>query len=509
MGKHLITGAKVFRHGFQIEDAFDEILLENDKISAYGRGTDLSSSSLRDVNITKLPGGIILPGFFDAHIHLEQGGRYLDSVRLRELEDTSEVLLALKQSLEIDKDWIVGIGLHENAWPSLSDFNSLTKTRPIIVFTRDYHSAIVNSKAIDILGLTDNTVPPNGGWFEKNSDGSISGVLRENAIMWAWNLIIDESLAVVKENIKRASEYLINHGITGVSDAGGPDSFPILQEMDKNKELKIRVEQWVHCASLNHQLLETERCFSENLNLFRFKLFIDGALGSRTAWMFEPFKDQPDTSLNAVSDLKLYDSIIKNGIEKEWTFVIHAIGDAGVDYVIELLDRLPTFGYSHRIEHIQHVAEKTIPKLRNSSSFRSIQPLHRLSDIGMLHESLEERRVGLTFPQKSLLGKNRKLVFGTDWPVVSANPMKTIHAAIEKRKVGEGMPGEELSIEEAVFAYTQASAEAAGFKNVGSTEEGSFADLVWINDNPGRNPEKWINTVVQKVWRNGVLVVDK
>ncbi len=239
MAKHLITGAKVFRHGFQIEDAFDEILLENDKISKYGRGTDLSSSCSNEVAITKLPGGIILPGFFDGHIHLEQGGRYLDCVQLRELENASEVLSAIQNSMVSDKVWIVCIGLHENAWPSLLDFNNLTDTKPIIVFTRDYHSAIINRKAVGLLEITPDTKPPTGGWFEKHEDGSINGILRENALMWAWDQILDESSEVVKANITQASNHLLNLGITGVSDAGGPASFSILQEMDANNELEI------------------------------------------------------------------------------------------------------------------------------------------------------------------------------------------------------------------------------------------------------------------------------
>jgi len=505
MSFKLFRGAKVYRHELGWGKFMDEILIQDGRIAAYGKNRELSSDLPIGTEIIDFEGGVLLPAFFDAHLHLDQGGRYLRSLRLLELERKDQILEAIRKYPR-DSEWIRGIGLSENAYPTLAEFDSVSKDIPVAIHTRDYHSVILNSLAIKKSGLNRNTKFMEGGWQEFSENGEPLGILRENATMWLTDKLPTETDEDIKNNLIAGINELISNGVLGASDAGDNASFKVLKQMDESGELNFLIEHWYRCLSFSDDCLPHTPFMGNKLISNRIKLFLDGALGSHTAWMKEPYSDCPEIELKPVPNLENLESFVKKAVKKGWGLAVHAIGDEAVEYGTRLVSEHSVNGIENRLEHIQHVLDSNLVDLRDSSLIKSVQPGHRLADLSMLRKRVGLERVKSSFPLKSLKSNNSQVVLGTDWPVITVNPFKTLYAAIVKRKQGEGMMGEELSLEEALLSMTALPAKVAGFENVGITGKGGIANIIWIGKDPGLDPEEWKNCRAQRVFRDGIEI---
>lgn len=469
----------------------------------------LPQNSQPDCDTTiDLPGGVLLPAFFDAHIHLDQGGRYLGMLQLRDISDSDQVLKAVAgASKKESSGWLIGIGLRETAWPLLDDLHRTSSGRPCLLYTRDYHTAFVNHEAMVELSLTASTSLPEGGWVDLDSSGNPNGVLHENAVMWAERQLPPESIEQQRSNILRAQEYVLQLGIVGISDAGHSDSWPILKTLNDEGKLELYIEQWLRCLDFNDEVLNSERMDVERLKRRRIKLFIDGALGSRTAWMKQEYSDKKGWTGEPVPDLKVFERFVHDAAAKGWGLTIHAIGDAGVDYVAQLLSSAEQGDVRHRIEHVQHSDRASVELLKNSTIVSSIQPLHRNEDQAMLVDRVGADRANWAFPMGSLRQSDgNNLVIGTDWPVVSLDPRDTMMSTLQPRSAGEGIVGDELSVEQALQAYSIEAALVAGFEQVGDLAEGYDANILWLPSIPGRNHSEWAEAEIGAVWNRGKLI---
>jgi len=476
------------------EEAGSELLVDEGRVLAVGQGDKLSHDPPAGTEILRLPGGVMLPTFFDAHLHLDLGGQLLSRTSLVECRTSASVLDTLNRATLSSSGWIIAIGLHENAWPSHQDLRSATKGHPSLILTRDYHSAFVNTEAIEELGITGKTVFPEGGWQELDSEGNPIGLLHENATRWAEERIPRETKEHQRDGLKRAAQYLFNLGIHGVSDASDNSAWPQLLKLQGDPDFPIRVENWYRSLELDLSLLPESKTDLPNLKRFRVKTFVDGSLGSRSAWMLEDYSDRPGQRGAPVPELDRYARFLKGAVAAGWSQTIHAIGDEAVRWVGELLGKLPTVEQPHRIEHIQHIDEVGLEIVRRCSALASIQPLHRTEDSQMLFERLGAERSHWAYPQKSLLTDEDRLVLGSDWPVVSPDPRKCLWAALSPRENDDGMPGEELTLEQALRAMTSSPAKAAGFSDLGHFSPGSSADALWFEVDPGRSGEAWLES---------------
>ncbi|MCB2211326.1 amidohydrolase [bacterium] len=505
MARTIFTGAKVHRHDRAWGDADDELLLENGQVVATARGDEISSAAAAADEIVRLPGGRILPGFFDAHLHVDQGGRLLASLQLLDKSTKREVLESVAEAAKSGDGWLIGIGLSEHAWPTLAERDQVCPNRPLLLHARDYHTVLINSRAIEQIGLTNETPLPEGGWQELDEAGFPRGILCENAARWIEQFLPEETPEQLRGLMRKAMRHLLSLGITGVSDAGDPASYDNgWLWLEENEGLPLHVESWLRCVHFGDDCIAQPRRMQGKLNRFRLKLFIDGALGSRTAWMKHEYADKPGHTSGPVPDLAVYDAFLKRGADAGWSFTVHAIGDAGVDYVAESLAQLPARTGRHRIEHIQHVDAVSMQRMLESDLALSVQPTHRLDDLGMLRDRVGEREKW-AYPLKSLSVADR-LVLGSDWPVVDPDPRRTIRAALLPRKPGEGMPDQHLTASEAVLALTRNAARVAGFPNLGSLEPGYTADMVWLDRDPGDDPDAWPEAKVGAVWTGGTRV---
>ncbi|MCB2198175.1 amidohydrolase family protein [bacterium] len=500
-----LKGAKVFQHGASWPGSAATLLLEDQRIIAI-----LPSDSEPDCEETiQLPGGVLLPAFFDAHIHLDQGGRYLGMLQLRDIDDSDEVLRVVAEGAKQQKaGWLIGIGLRETSWPALGDLHHASSGRPCLLYTRDYHTAFVNREAMVELSLTTSTTLPEGGWVDLDEAGDPNGVLHENAVMWAERQLPPESVDQQRQNILRAQDYLLQLGIVGVSDAGHPDSWSILKSLEAEGLLEVYIEQWLRCLDFREEILDAERLSSDRLKRCRIKLFIDGALGSRTAWMKDEYNDKPGWTGEPVPKLEVFEHFVRSAVKKEWGLTVHAIGDAGVEYVTKLLIENPSDAVRHRIEHVQHSDPDTIQALRDSAAISSVQPLHRSEDKAMLLDRVGSQRADWAFPLRSLRQSDgNNLVVGTDWPVVSLDPRDTMKATLAVRNKDEGVVDDELTVEQALQAYSLEAARVAGFHQTGDLLAGLDANVLWLPEAPGRDPEEWSGMEIGAIWHRGRLIV--
>lgn len=500
----VLTNTSIWQHGIQPEERYHSLFIENGRISA------LSHESKPNIpggfTELRLDGGLLLPAFFDAHLHLDQGGRYLSRLKLLDAYSSGEVLRRLKEAVPNHGDWIIGIGLRHRSIPAMEDFHHAKTGTPVILYTRDYHSALLNRFAMELIGLTAETRLPDGGWLEYAPDGNPSGFLHENAVMWVEGRIPPETSSELRGHIERAQEYLVKLGILGVSDAGHRDTWPILHQMESSGKLKLRVESWARCLDFSEECLQMPRGESENLRRSRIKLFLDGSLGSGTAWMKQPYLDTPAKEPVPVPDLEVFREFCEKATRAGWSLTVHAIGDAAVEFTVDLLDALPAPGGLHRIEHFQHTDERCLERFRQMKIIPSIQPFHRIEDLELLPEKLSNDCLRYSFPQRSLKNRSGLLALGSDWPVVDPDPLKTISAAIARRLPGQGMPGEELSLDDAILGLTAHSAKAAGFRNTGCIQPGYPADLVWLKSGHLTENIDWDQVELGTVWKRGDMV---
>lgn len=505
----LITGASIWTDGQPWESPLGELLIQHGVVEAVERPGTLNPKMFSGLRRLNLPGGVILPAFFDAHLHLDLGGEYLSRIALRECSSAKAVLDRLAAEQTSGSGWMIAIGLPEYAWPSHEDLQRVTGGRPAILFSRDYHSAWINREGRAEVGLTTSTAHPVGGSFEKDARGNPTGLLRENAVRWAEDKLPPLSDEQRRKILLRATTHLTEMGILGVSDASDRSAWDSLRALSDDGALPLRVEHWHRCLELDESCLEIERVDQPRLKRQRIKTFSDGALGSHTAWMLEEYSDVSGNRGAPVPELEPYRAFLTKAAGLGWSHAVHAIGDAAVRWVAETLDAIPANGLPHRIEHVQHVDAIGLERLKRGVHIASIQPTHRLDDTAMLVARLGRERADLSYPQRSLLRDGGKVVLGTDWPVVSADPRRTIQAAISPRNPGEGMPGEELTIEQALAALTCHPAAIAGFRDVGKLEPGFAADFLWLPEDPVRDPEAWRDVEIGGVWSGGEMLHGK
>ena len=501
----LLTGAEIWVHDPAVAN-YNEMLILEGRIAALGRKDELSHDPPSGIKVIKLPGGLLIPPFFDGHLHLDLGGRYLKMLKLRDCKSTVDALKAIERAAAKGEGWLVGIGLPETSLTSREELDRVGKGRPLLLYTRDCHSAFVNSAAMENVGIDADTVFPEGGWQETDTKGLPLGILRENAVDWLVERLPDESEEDIRRYILKAFAHLVSLGVLGASDASYPNSWDVLRKLRDDEGLPIHLEQWVRCTDLDESCFQSAKSELSDLRRTRIKLFLDGSLGSRTAWMKKPYLDHPGYLPRPVPNLDRFQEFLIRGAEHGWSFAVHAIGDAAVEFALQSLAKIPTPGGRHRVEHLQHVDESSLKNIAATDLIPSVQPLHRIEDLGMLEGRVGKKRAAMSYPCRSLLKHGRPLASGSDWPVASADPLRNIHAAIRKRGPGEGMPGEELTPSQAVEAITRGSALAAGFTDIGEIRAGAPGDLVLLNLHPHDSAEAWLETSVQAVWRSGKLI---
>ena len=451
-----------------------------------------------------MAGRTILPGLVDAHIHLQE---YALSRQILDCEsEAREGILGKIRSYicQISPgEWVRGHGWNQNhwggEWPTAAELDKVAPENPTYLTAKSLHAAWVNGQALHLAGITDSTPDPKNGKIQRDEKGRPTGVLLESAMKLVERIIPEPHPEYLAKLFQQFIPDLWRMGVTGVHDFDKRTCFQALQILREQGMLGLRVVK-----SMPHELitqvvdLGLRTGFGDDLlRIGPIKYFADGALGPRTAAMFEPYVDEPQNRGILIMDSDLLFEVGRQAADNGLSLAIHAIGDRAVCEVLEGFTRLRKYEQEqglphlrHRIEHVQTIHPDDAGRLAELDLIASMQPSHAPSDMIMAEQALGER-ASRTYAWKTLLQHGSRLIFGSDAPVESPNPFIGLYSAVTRcRPDGtpkpEGwFPEQRLDIQEALAGYTLGPAYAAGMEHIlGKLSAGFLADMIVVDTDP-------------------------
>ncbi len=466
--------------------------------------TGSESGALRMVELLKcysldLEGRTVLPGFIDAHVHLDGVGMHLNTIDLRGVRSIEELKERLGSLAGRRGSWVVGHGwdqefFREGRWPTRWDLDEVVSDRPVMLTRVCGHAAVLNTKAMEITGLLSLNSPN----VLRDEMGEATGVVREDALEIAKHKYKETlSLEDLKESLRNAVEYAASLGITTVGFVSADETaLRALGELRSEGRLMIRVRLYLNPGREGGTLktlkkLGLRRGFGdEHLKICGIKAFADGSLGARTAWLTKPYNDSPgDSGYPSLSEECLED-VAKEAQEAGLQLAVHAIGDAAIDMVLRVYSRLGNVHvYRHRVEHASVIRPDQIVKAKKLGVVLVVQPHFVITDWWVI-KRVGSLRAGWVYPFRSIVNAGIPMAISTDSPVEPLNPWETVYAAVSRGEFNgvelyHQTPQESLPLKDTLHAYTQGSAYALGEDSwLGTLEVGKLADFIVVDKDP-------------------------
>lgn len=518
----IVYNAKIYT----VNDKFDiaeAMAIKDGKILSVGKSASIRSKYSANEELDA-QGKTIYPGFIDAHAHFYGYGESLQSADLRGTNSWQEVLDRLSTFAKSHPDgWLTGRGWDQNDWtdkqfPSKEKLDQLFPNRPVLLERIDGHAAIANQTALNVAGVTKSFALTGGDIVEK--DGKLTGLLVDNAVELVASKVPPVDSVKAKKIFLDAQKNCFAAGLTTIDDCGlDYDAVEFIEKLQANKSLKMRLYVMLSDAEKNFEYLFKRGAIkTERLNVRAFKVYADGALGSRGACLLHPYSDMPNKSGFLLSDIKHFEEVAKKINQHNFQMCTHAIGDSANRSILKIYNNV--LGGKNdkrwRIEHAQVVAPSDFDLFGKSSVVPSVQPTHATSDMYWAAGRLGNERVKGAYAYKQLMAQNGWIPLGTDFPVEQINPMLTFYAATIRKdnkdypQAGFQMENA-LTREEALRGMTIWAAKA-NFeeKEKGSLEVGKFADFVIMDtDIMKAAPHQILANKVIKTYLNGEKVYEK
>lgn len=504
-------------------------------ILAIGSDDDMLHLAAPDTIRENINKRTVIPGLTDAHIHWEMTARSLRQVNAFEVPDKVIVVqrVAEQAGSTPHGEWISGYGWFQDLWPdkafpTAADLDRVTPHHPVYLRAKSAHAAWVNSLALRLCGVVSDTPDPEGGHIARDAHGQPTGILLENAMNLVERQIPPPSVDQLADQMRDLQKLAHASGLTGVHDFDQPSCLRALQVLRERGELGIRVVKNINKEWLPAALDTGLRWgFGDDwLRIGGLKIFADGALGPRTAAMIEPYNGEPDNYGIIVTEKEEMVELVNRASAAGLPATIHAIGDRAVHNVLDVYEIVrqqeeqrneEPSSRRHRIEHVQIIHPDDIPRLAQLHVIASMQPVHAMSDM-LAADQYWGARAKWSYNPRIQLDQGVVVAFGSDAPVEPFEPFKTIHAAVTRQRP-DGSPNPDgwypearLSLDEALRAYTQGPAYAAGMENqLGKLAPGFLADLVVLDRDPYTIPPtelldvQVIATMVGGEWRHGGL----
>ncbi|MFX1356676.1 MAG: amidohydrolase [Promethearchaeota archaeon] len=481
--------------------------ISGEKILSIGNLKQVKNAMGESYTLINLNGNTMLPGFIDSHLHPIIHSFFLlnpDLTTINSLDGLKKLFERICKTKKED-ELIIGFNLKEENFdkpilPTKWDLDEICKDKPLFIMRYDGHIGIANSKALELAGISEDTISPEGGEIRKNEDGELTGIISEKALDLILSKISFPGPEEIKEAAKEAFKILAQKGITSLhgilsTDAKGEFGGAAAVEMPIYRSIQDIIPQnWYALINTDKpkKLVRLKKPPLDNgteyskFKLNCLKLYLDGTFGAKTACMYEPFTDAPgQCGFCVVDENEIYEKM-KIAHRNGFQIGIHAIGDKGnrivVDLYKKLLKEFPRENHRHRIEHASMLTPDVIRDMRDYGIIASCQPPFLNSEYHWLEKRLGKDRLKYTYPFKSIISAGVILASGSDCPIEDPSPILGLHALINRN----GIVIEEcISIEEALKTYTINAAYAAFEENVkGSIEEGKLADFVILDKNP-------------------------
>ena len=473
------------------------------RIIAVGSNDDIRKLKGAHTQIVDLGEHFVMPGFNDAHVHLEHAGLELLSVDLRGTRSLQKMQqrIAASAKTAAPGEWLVGGGWDQTLWadgklPTRQDIDAVSGGHPAVFSRVDGHIAVANTAALKVGGVTPQTQAPEGGKIDHDANGEPTGILRETAR----TLVESKIPPPAPSRLRRAAELALadaaRWGITSAQDNSSWEAFLVYEDLEREGKLTLRISEWLRFDD-PVSLLETHRAHhpadDPMLHTAMLKGFMDGSLGSHTAALLAPYSDDPGNSgLPQYEQGKLNRMAIERALAG-FQIGFHAIGDRAVQMALDAFaeaernakENDKTRDFRFRIEHDQVITSGQFAQYKKLGVIASMQPSHLLTDMNWAVDRIGPERAKTSYAWKQFLDDGVPLAFGTDYPVEPITPFRGIYAAVtRKNEAGtkEYFPERKLAIEQAIAAYTTGSAYAQfAEKDKGKLTPGMLADFVVLD----------------------------
>jgi predicted amidohydrolase YtcJ len=532
---NVYTGVPVMS-AFKAIKRVEAIAVRGDRIQAVGENAEILKLKGPDTQVIDLSGHFVMPGFNDAHAHLESGGFERLNVNLegvKSLEEFRERIRA-KVATAAPGDWILGGGWDENLWPvktlpSRWDIDEIATDHPVYVERVDGHIGVANSRALRLASITIASRDPKGGKIDRDSNGQPTGILRETARQALTDAIPPPSHDKRRQAMELALAEAAEWGITSVQDNSDWADFQILEEIEKDGKLTARISEWLPFDDQLDQLDAKRKEHPASDNMLRtgmLKGFLDGSLGSHTAALIDPYTDDPKNSGLPRYDTPKLKDMTKERVLLGYQIGFHAIGDESTQMALDAFAEAEKAAkekkvkaanggddYRMRIEHAQVVTPLQIMKFRDLKVIASMQPAHVLTDMPWAEARLGPKRAAHSYAWGEFLNRGITLAFGSDHPFGPISPFVGLYAATTRTSENgkqEYYPDQKITADQAIAAYTTGSAFAEfAEKEKGLIAPGMLADFVVLDrDVTAVVPQKLLQTKVLRTVVGGKTVYE-
>ncbi|MEE8133834.1 MAG: amidohydrolase [Gemmatimonadales bacterium] len=522
----ILTGGHVWTGAGGVVQA-SAVAVADGRVVAVGTDSDIRAFAGAGTRSIDLAGRRVLPGFMDNHTHFVSGGFDLASVQLRDAATPEEFARRIG---EFAKDhaggWVTGGTWDHEMWggelPRREWIDSMTGDTPVFVTRLDGHMSLANSRALELAGITADTPDPPGGTIVRAADGVPAGVLKDEAQSLVYRVMPAPTEEELDRALQAAAEHALARGVTFIADMGSWDGLETYRRAAARGDLPLRVYAVVPIATWDRlaSYLTAQGHGDHRLFWGGVKGFVDGSLGSTTAWFYDPYVDEPSTTGLMVTDTaELRESILAaDGAGLH--VIVHAIGDRANDWLLDVFaearERNGDRDRRFRIEHAQHLSRDAIARFGDEHVIPSMQPYHAIDDGRWAEKRIGVERIKMTYAFRDLFDANAAVTFGSDWTVAPLDPLLGIYGAVTRRTIDGANPGgwvpeQRITVEEAVSAYTTNNAYSSYLEDVlGTIEVGKYADLVVLTDDIFEiAPEDIENTKVDLTIVGGSVVYER